>query len=78
MNKLITSALFSALAFQAVTDTTDRKWITIIELEKQGEHRADDPNCFNRYHPEVSEKATANIGAIMVTTPVMRSTQNLL
>ena len=66
MNKFITSALFSALAFQAVADTTDHKWITIIELEKQGEHCADDPNCFNRYHPEVSEKATANIGDIMV------------
>ena len=25
MNKLITSALFSALAFQAVADTTDQK-----------------------------------------------------
>ena len=66
MNKFITSALFSALAFQAVADTTDQKWITIIELEKQGEHCADDPNFFNRYHPEVSEKATANIGDIMV------------
>ena len=66
MNKFITSALFSALAFQAVADTTDHKWITIIELEKQGEHCADDPNCFNRYHLEVSEKATANIGDIMV------------
>ena len=66
MNKLITSALFSALAFQAVADTTDQKWMTIIELEKQGEHCADDPNCFNRYHPEVSEKATANIGDMIV------------
>ena len=66
MNKLITSALFSALAFQAVADTTDQKWMTIIELEKQGEHCADDPNCFNRYHPEVPEKATANIGDMIV------------
>mgnify|MGYP001269975962 CR=1 FL=1 len=47
-------------------DTTDQKWMTIIELEKQGEHCADDPNCFNRYHPEVPEKATANIGDMIV------------
>jgi len=66
MKKLITCVVFSAVAFQAVADTTDQKWMTIIELEKQGEHCADDPNCFNRYHPEVPEKATANIGDMIV------------
>ena len=52
--------------FPAYADTTDQKWMTIVELKKQGMHCVDDPNCFNRYHPEVPEKAKANVGDMIV------------
>ena len=47
---------------QAWADTTDVTWKTIVEVTKEGEHCADDPNCFNRYHPAIPPVATANPG----------------
>ena len=44
------AALICAPAF---ADTTDQKWMTKVVVEKQGDHCADDPNCFNRYHPAI-------------------------
>jgi len=78
MNKFITSALFSALAFQAVADTTDHKWITIIELEKQGEHCAMIPIALTGITPKSPRKRQLISEISWFTTPVMRSTQNLL
>ena len=60
------SALLGALAFPASADTTDQKWMTIVELKKQGMHCVDDPNCFNRYHPEIPARAKANVGDMIV------------
>ena len=66
MKKIILSALLGALAFPASADTTDQKWMTIVELKKQGMHCVDDPNCFNRYHPEIPARAKANVGDMIV------------
>ena len=43
-------------------DTTDQTWQTQVVIEKQGEHCADDANCFNRYHPAIPPVARANPG----------------
>ena len=66
MKKIILSALLGALTFPASADTTDQKWMTIVELKKQGMHCVDDPNCFNRYHPEIPARAKANVGDMIV------------
>ena len=66
MKKIMLSALLGALAFPASADTTDQKWMTIVELKKQGMHCVDDPNCFNRYHPEIPARAKANVGDMIV------------
>lgn len=50
----------------AIADTTDQRWMTKIELKKQGTHCADDPNCFNRYHPDIPSKANAKVGDMII------------
>ncbi|MFK7867625.1 MAG: acetamidase/formamidase family protein [Roseobacter sp.] len=64
MTKTLTTALGVALlaASSAAADTTDVTWKTIVTVDKQGEHCADDPNCFNRYHPAIAPVARANPG----------------
>jgi formamidase len=52
-------ALVSAGAF---ADTTDVRWQTQVLVSKTGAHCADDPNCFNRYHPAIPMVARANPG----------------
>ena len=47
-------------------DTTDQKWMTKVEIAKEGMHCSDDANCFNRYHPEVPPKAPANLGDMII------------
>jgi formamidase len=56
-------ALLSAIAF---ADTTDQTWMSKVEITKEGAHCSDDPNCFNRYHPEIPSKATAKVGDMIV------------
>ncbi len=46
----------------AKADTTDVQWRSVVEVEKAGAHCADDPNCFNRYHPATKAVATAKPG----------------
>ncbi len=47
-------------------DTTDSKWQSQVVLEKQGTHCVDDPNCFNRYHPDIPAVARAKPGDMIV------------
>ena len=54
-----TSLLGSAAAF---ADTTDVTWQNRVEITKEGAHCADDPNCFNRYHPAIPAATTAAPG----------------
>ena len=51
-----------ATAGAAAADTTDVTWQTQVTVGKEGEFCADDPNCFNRYHPEIEPVATAAPG----------------
>ncbi len=46
----------------ALADTTDVTWQNRVEVAKAGAHCADDPNCFNRYHPAIPPVATAAPG----------------
>ena len=55
-----------AAAAAARADTTDQKWQTRVVVAKAGAHCADDPNCFNRYHPEIPPVAHANPGDYIV------------
>jgi formamidase len=52
----------AGLAGAAGADTTDVTWQTRVVVEKEGEFCSDDPNCFNRYHPEIAPVATAAPG----------------
>ncbi|MEM1299426.1 MAG: acetamidase/formamidase family protein [Pseudomonadota bacterium] len=62
----IATALVASTALTAFADTTDQKWQTKVVLDKQGDHCADDPNCFNRYHPAIPAAARANPGDTIV------------
>ncbi|MEL6576666.1 MAG: acetamidase/formamidase family protein [Pseudomonadota bacterium] len=50
------------LATGALADTTDVTWKTKVVVGKDGTFCRDDPNCFNRYHPEIPPVATASPG----------------
>jgi len=50
----------------AAADTTDSKWKTEVVIAKQGDHCVDDPNCFNRYHPDIPTVARAKPGDMIV------------
>ena len=50
----------------ALADTTDQTWMNKVELTKQGAHCADDPNCFNRYHPDIPPSAEADVGDMII------------
>ncbi len=63
--RTLLSAFMSGTVFLAgsvAADTTDQTWMTKVEVGKQGDHCADDPNCFNRYHPAIPPVARANPG----------------
>jgi formamidase len=69
MNRFGLPALVGAVVActgTAGADTTDVRWQNRIVLEKQGEFCSDDPNCFNRYHPEIPPIATAAPGDYIV------------
>jgi formamidase len=56
----------TGLALPLGADTTDVTWKTEVVIEKEGEFCSDDPNCFNRYHPEIQAVATAAPGDFIV------------
>lgn len=58
--------LLFAFAAAASADTTDVTHETPILVEKTGAHCADDPNCFNRYHPAIQPVARAEPGEVVV------------
>ena len=62
--------LFSAILLGAVStayaDTTDVTWQTVVRLVKTGDFCVDDPNCFNRYHPQIGSVARADPGDYVV------------
>lgn len=60
---IASAALFTT---GALADTTDVTWQTRVEVEKTGDHCVDDPNCFNRYHPDIPPVATAQPGDVIV------------
>ncbi len=61
------SALFlAAAAGGAVADTSEVTWQNRVVVEKSGDHCVDDPNCFNRYHPEIPPAVRAAPGDFIV------------
>ena len=66
MIKILTFCLSVMFILNIQADTTDSKWKNIIELKKTGDHCKDDANCFNRYHPAIEPRATAEAGDIIV------------
>jgi formamidase len=62
----LAAGLAALMASTAFADTTDVTWKTVVTVDKQGEHCADDPNCFNRYHPAIPPVARANPGDFIV------------
>ncbi len=59
-------AAATAMSTAAVADTRDVTWQTRVVVEKTGAHCADDPKCFNRYHPAIPQAARANPGDFIV------------
>lgn len=47
-------------------DTSDSKWQNKVVVAKQGAHCVDDPNCFNRYHPDIPMMARAKPGDMII------------
>ena len=60
------AAQLGSLSVHAFADTTDQTWMSKVEITKEGAHCSDDPNCFNRYHPEIPSKASAKVGDMIV------------
>ena len=50
----------------AAADTADVTWQTRVVVERTGAHCADDPACFNRYHPAIPPAARAKPGDYIV------------
>ena len=59
--RLTTCCLFT-LGTAAIADTTDVTWKTEVVVSKEGTFCSDDPNCFNRYNPDIPAVATASPG----------------
>jgi formamidase len=69
MQKLLPYAAGIAIAgssWAALADTTGVTWQNRVTVAKQGAHCADDPHCFNRYHPAVPSVARAAPGDVIV------------
>ncbi|MCG8358180.1 MAG: acetamidase/formamidase family protein [Kiloniellales bacterium] len=74
MSALRTTALAASLAAAgtlaalgpAGADTTDVTWQNQVIVAKSGDFCADDPNCFNRYHPDIPAVARAKPGDVIV------------
>jgi formamidase len=63
---ILLSALLGAAAWSTFADTSDVKTQSVVRVKKQGAHCADDPNCFNRYHPAIKPVARARPGQLIV------------
>ena len=69
------ATLVTRLAARArPADTTDVTWQSRLVVAKEGTHCADDPNCFNRYHPQIPAVARANPATTSCSRPATRST----
>ncbi len=67
ISSALPGVLLAACVIQsAFADTTDVKTQTVVEVTKQGAHCEQDPNCFNRYHPNIKPVAHANPGDLIV------------
>ncbi|MEL7182422.1 MAG: acetamidase/formamidase family protein [Pseudomonadota bacterium] len=55
-----------ALTWPSWADTTDVTWKTEVLVAKEGAFCSDDPNCFNRYHPDIPAVATASPGDFII------------
>ncbi len=70
MRKVVRLTVASALALGwsagALADTSDVTWQNRVTVAKMGGHCADDPNCFNRYHPAIAPVARAKAGDVIV------------
>ncbi len=62
----ILAAMMFAMIGTAAADTTDSKWQNKVVLGKKGAHCVDDPNCFNRYHPDIPPVVRAKAGDMIV------------
>jgi formamidase len=63
---LLAGGLLAAGLLQvAVADTTNVKTQTVVEIKKMGAHCENDPNCFNRYHPNIKPVARAKPGDLI-------------
>src|SRR5687767_3800581 len=60
-----TSLLFAMIA-PVNADTTKVTHETAVVVAKEGSHCSDDPNCFNRYHPNIKPVARASPGQVVV------------
>jgi formamidase len=63
---ILAATAFAGLAGAAGADTANVTWQNRVVVDKQGEFCADDPNCFNRYHPGIEPVATAAPGDFIV------------
>ena len=59
-------ALALTVGGRAAADTSDVTWQTRVVVEKSGAHCADDPKCFNRYHPTIPAVDRASAGDFIV------------
>ena len=59
-------ALALTVGGRAAADTSDVTWQTRVVVEKSGAHCADDPKCFNRYHPAIPAVDRASAGDFIV------------
>jgi len=62
---LVVCAVSAFVASPLSADTTDVKTQTWVYVKKKGAHCADDPNCFNRYHPAIKPILTAKPGQLL-------------
>lgn len=57
-------AVTAGAAYADSAGTT--KWQTRVVIERSGQYCADDPGCFNRYHPAIPPAAHANPGDMII------------
>lgn len=66
MGRAFCATMALGIAGSAMADTTDVRWQNQVVVEKQGAHCVDDPNCFNRYHPDIPPVTRARPGDFIV------------
>ncbi|MGF1476861.1 MAG: acetamidase/formamidase family protein [Geminicoccaceae bacterium] len=62
MRATVPAMLALAAAMPALADTGEVTWHQVIEIPREGAHCADDPSCFNRYHPAIPPVVRVNPG----------------